>query len=99
MNWNGNIITEGVVIENIDGEEEDDVEYPTADGNLVSFKEETTVLIKLSDESRHSDEEKLNKRQESSCNEKNTSVEGPWGRRRLSYHLMVRSYRNNSSVS
>lgn len=74
MNWNGNIITEGVVIEDIDGEEENNVEYPTADGNLVRRKEETTLLIKLSDESRHSDEEKLNKRQESSCNEKNASV-------------------------
>lgn len=76
MNWNGNIITEGVVIEDIDGEEENNVEYPTADGNLVRCKEETTVLIKLSDESRYSDEEKLDKRQQSSCNEENASVKG-----------------------
>jgi hypothetical protein len=70
MNWNGNIITEGVIVEDIDGEEENNVEYPTTDGNLVRCKEEATVLIKLSDESRHSDEEKLNKGQESSFDKK-----------------------------
>lgn len=57
-----------MVVQEVDGKEENNVKDPTADGDFVWCEKEPTVSIKLSDESCHSDEKKLNKCQKSPCN-------------------------------
>jgi hypothetical protein len=54
-----------MVVEEVDSKKKNNVEDPAAYGNLVRREEEATVLVKLSDESCHSDKEELDKCQKS----------------------------------
>lgn len=68
MNWDGDVVAERMIVQEVDGEEENNVEDPATDRDLVRCKKEPTILIELSDESCHSDKKKLHKCQKGSYN-------------------------------
>lgn len=63
MDWHRNIIAECMVVEDVDGEEQHNIDHPAAQGDLVGRNEETTALIKLSDKPCHGDKDELDKSQ------------------------------------
>jgi hypothetical protein len=65
MHGNRNIITKGVVVEQVDAEEEHNVDEPAPNWHLIwSDKEWGSGGVELRNISRDSDEEKLHKSQE-----------------------------------
>lgn len=66
MDWYGDIVTERMIVEEIDSKEKNNVENPAAYGDFVRREEKATVFVKLSDESCHSDKEELDKCQKGS---------------------------------
>lgn len=66
MNWYGDIIAERMIVQKIDSKEEDNVEDPATDGDLVWCKKEPAFGVKLSNEPRHSDKKELDKCQKGS---------------------------------
>lgn len=62
MNRNGDVIAKGVVVEQVDAEEEHDIDQPASNGHLVrSYEEWRPGGIKLRDISRNCDEKELHK--------------------------------------
>jgi hypothetical protein len=60
-----NIIAKGVVVEDVDAEEKNDIDTPAFDGDFVRADEERrTVAVELGDVAGDGDEEKLGKRKE-----------------------------------
>jgi hypothetical protein len=66
MNWYGDIVAERMIVQKINSKEEDNVEDPATDGDLVWCKKEPAFGVKLSNETRHSDKKELDKCQKGS---------------------------------
>lgn len=67
MNRDGDIVAEGMIVQHVDAEEQNNVEDPSTDGNLVGGQEEWRPrAIKLGYITRDSNEEELHKGQERS---------------------------------
>lgn len=75
MDRDGDVITKGVVVEQVDAEKEHDIDQPAPNGHLVrSYEEWRPGSIKLRDISRDRDEKKLHKSQERPCKSHAVSV-------------------------
>lgn len=75
MDRDGDVITEGVVVEQVDAEKEHNIDQPAPDGHLVRFYEEWRPSgIKLRDISSNCDEKELHKSQERPCKSHAVSV-------------------------
>jgi hypothetical protein len=65
MYRHGDVIAERMVVQHIDGEEEEDVDQPAAEGNAVrSEKEWGAVGVELGDVASGGNEDELNEGQE-----------------------------------
>lgn len=68
MHWDRDVVAECVVIEHIDAEEQNNVDEPATDRNLVRLEKEwRTLRIELRRQPDDGDEEELDECQEGSC--------------------------------
>lgn len=80
MNWYGNVIAEGVVVEDIDAKEEDNIDQPATDGHLVWCQEKGRPSdIELCNVSCDSHEEKLRKSEQDAWSRVKHSLRGEGG--------------------
>lgn len=65
MDRHGDVVAKGMVVQNIDREEEQDVDHPATYRDMIRLEEERrSSLVELRDVSRGGDEEELDERQE-----------------------------------
>ena len=103
MYRNGDVVAERMVVQHVDGEEEEDVDQPAAEGHAVRSEEEgRAVGVELGDVACDGHEDELNKGQEGPFEDVRTAIKdeaeferGGFDRGVEAYRYLARRWREN----